>query len=236
MTEKTHIRATTPPGRAPQTDPKEGARKAGSEAQRLAGEARDAARSTLHDAKAAAEDRTEAAKGQAADEIARTARGLEAAADQLADAPLQRELLHEAADGLQQIARAVQGKSLGALVEDLADFGRRNPVAYLGGAALAGFTLARFARASAPTDAGDQGEHRADRSAGYGTSGSADYAGSSAYPAGQGRAGDYAGLSAGRGTAADPSSSPQTAADPVGGGTTTSPQSAADLSGESRDG
>ena len=155
MTDETDVREPVPPGRAPQTDLKEGAREAGSEVQRRAGEMRETARGALRDAKAAAEDRTEAAKGQAADEIARTARGLEAAADELADAPLQQELLREAADGLQQIARAVQGKSIGALVEDLSDFGRRNPVAYLGGAALAGFALARFARASAPQETAD---------------------------------------------------------------------------------
>jgi hypothetical protein len=33
---------------------------------------------------------------------------------------------------------------------ELSEFGRQNPVAYLGGAALVGFALARFARASTP--------------------------------------------------------------------------------------
>ena len=39
---------------------------------------------------------------------------------------------------------------VGDIVSDLAGFGRRNPVAYLGGATLAGFALARLAQASAP--------------------------------------------------------------------------------------
>ena len=64
--------------------------------------------------------------------------------------PLQQDLLREAADGLKQIAHAVEGKSLGAMAAELSNFGRQNPVAYLGGAALVGFALARFARASTP--------------------------------------------------------------------------------------
>ena len=114
---------------------------------------RDAAQSSLEDVKSAAADKTDELKGQTADEIARTARGLEAAADGLEGSPLQQDLLREAADGLKQIARAVQGKSIGAMVGDLSEFGRQNPLAYLGGAALAGFALARFARASSPEGA-----------------------------------------------------------------------------------
>ena len=64
--------------------------------------------------------------------------------------PLQQDLLREAAAGLKQIAHAVEGKSIGAMAGELSEFGRQNPVAYLGGAALVGFALARFARASTP--------------------------------------------------------------------------------------
>ena len=65
--------------------------------------------------------------------------------------PFQQDLLREAADGLKQIARAVEGKSIGRMAGELSEFGRQNPVAYLGGAALVGFALARFARASTPS-------------------------------------------------------------------------------------
>ena len=40
------------------------------------------------------------------------------------------------------------------MAADLSAFGRQNPVAYLGGAALVGFALARFARASTPSEQG----------------------------------------------------------------------------------
>ncbi len=131
----------------------ETARDVGSAAKERLHDLRDAAQSSLEDVKSAAADKTDELKGQTADEIARTARGLEAAADGLEGSPLQQDLLREAADGLKQIARAVQGKSIGAMVGDLSEFGRQNPLAYLGGAALAGFALARFARASSPDDA-----------------------------------------------------------------------------------
>ena len=89
-------------------------------------------------------------------------------------APFQQDLLREAADGLKQIAHAVEGKSIGTMVGELSEFGRQNPVAYLGGAALVGFALARFARASTPAgtnassasrfDAGPRNQLGAERS------------------------------------------------------------------------
>ena len=114
------------------------------------GDLRDAALSSLDEAKSAATEKAGEAKAQAADEIARTARGLEAAAEEMEGSPLQQDLLREAADGLKQIAHAVEGKSIGTMAAELSEFGRQNPVAYLGGAALVGFALARFARASTP--------------------------------------------------------------------------------------
>ena len=130
------------------------ARDAGAAAQERLGDLRDAARSSLDEAKSTATEKAGEAKAQAADEIARTARGLEAAAEEMEGSPLQQDLLREAADGLKQIAHAVEGKSIGTMAAELSEFGRQNPVAYLGGAALVGFALARFARASTPAETG----------------------------------------------------------------------------------
>jgi hypothetical protein len=121
------------------------------------------ARSALEDARTAAADKTTELKDVAVGEIDRTARGLEAAAAELEASPLQHDLLHEAAEGLKQISRAMQGKSIGTMVEELSDFGRRNPLAYLGGAALAGFALARFARASASEATADDRSREPDQ-------------------------------------------------------------------------
>ncbi|TPE51671.1 hypothetical protein [Amaricoccus solimangrovi] len=125
------------------------------EAKSVAGEslaeARDAARSGLEDAKAAVEDQARQASSSVADEIARTAEGLDAAAEKLGDSPLQRDFMRSAAGGLRNVSESLRDKSLGSMVGDLSEFGRRNPTAFLGVAALAGFAMARFARASAPT-------------------------------------------------------------------------------------
>ena len=146
------------------------------------GDLRDAARSSLDEAKSTATEKAGEAKAQAADEIARTARGLEAAAEEMEGSPLQQDLLREAADGLKQIAHAVEGKSIGTMAAELSEFGRQNPVAYLGGAALVGFALARFARASTPagTDAASEPPTMQGLGANSATSGrSADFAGGS---------------------------------------------------------
>ena len=134
----------------PESDLVQTAREAGAAAQERLGDLRDAALSSLDEAKSAATEKVEETKDQAAGEIARTAQGLEAAAEEMEGSPFQQDLLREAADGLKQIAHAVEGKSIGTMAGELSEFGRQNPVAYLGGAALVGFALARFARASTP--------------------------------------------------------------------------------------
>jgi hypothetical protein len=144
--------ATGAPSEATEGDVLQTAREVGAAAQERLGDLRDAAVSSLDEAKSAATEKAGEAKAQAADEIARTARGLEAAAEEMEGSPLQQDLLREAADGLKQIAHAVEGKSLGAMAAELSEFGRQNPMAYLGGAALVGFALARFARASTPAE------------------------------------------------------------------------------------
>ena len=117
MTEETDVPTgvAIPADKVGDTDLGQTARDVGSAAKERLHDLRDAAQSSLADAKAAAADKTEEVKGQTADEIARTAQGLEAAADQLEGSPLQQDLLREAADGLKQIAQAVQGKSIGAI-------------------------------------------------------------------------------------------------------------------------
>jgi hypothetical protein len=107
-------------------------------------------------AKARASETGEQAKEGAANEIERTAQALEAAADELEDSSMQRELFLEAAHGLMEVSDAVRGRSVGAIVNDLAEFGRRNPYGLIGGAALAGFAVARFARASTRPRSGYQ--------------------------------------------------------------------------------
>jgi hypothetical protein len=103
----------------------------------------------LDDARTAAERRADEGKEHAADQFAQTARALEDAADRVDAGTAQRQMLSQAAEGLMRISDSIRGRSLGDVVSDISDFGRRNPAAFLSGAALAGFALARFAVAGA---------------------------------------------------------------------------------------
>jgi hypothetical protein len=141
---------TSEAGKPPQGDLVQTAREAGAAAQDRLSDLGESVRSSFDEAKSTANEMAAETKDQAAGEIGRTARGFAAAADELEGSPLQQDLFREAADGLKQIAQAVEGKSIGEMAGELSEFGRQNPVAYLGGAALVGFALARFARASAP--------------------------------------------------------------------------------------
>ncbi|MEZ5866295.1 MAG: hypothetical protein R3D25_20265 [Geminicoccaceae bacterium] len=113
-----------------------------------------------------------AAKDTTASELSRTARALHSAAGDLdAGGPGQSQvpqsLLREAANGLDELARSLHGRSVGEMVGDLSAFGRQNPVAFMGGAALVGFALGRFARASErPVAAADHAARRRERAIG----------------------------------------------------------------------
>jgi hypothetical protein len=55
----------------------------------------------------------------------------------------------QAASGLDSISDALSRQSVDDLVHTVEDFARRQPAAFLGGAVLSGFVLARFAKSSA---------------------------------------------------------------------------------------
>lgn len=54
----------------------------------------------------------------------------------------------EAADGLDNLSRSIQERSLVNAADDLRDIGRRHPLLFVAGGLLAGLTLARFLKAS----------------------------------------------------------------------------------------
>ncbi|MCJ8139184.1 hypothetical protein [Falsirhodobacter halotolerans] len=110
---------------------------------------KDKAKAGLHDAKDAAIDKGESAKNRAADEISRTSDALRAAARELDDGSIQHQMFTEASNAVGSVSTALTDRSISEIVEDLAQFGRRNPAAVIGGAVLAGLIVSRFARASA---------------------------------------------------------------------------------------
>ncbi len=116
-----------------------------------AGEAAGEVRAALEDARDVAIDKAEATVDRTADDLSRAARALAAAARDVEGGGTPQKLLREASHGLMSLSEAMRGKSLSEMVGEVAEFGRRNPGAFLSGAALTGFALARFGVASHPS-------------------------------------------------------------------------------------
>jgi hypothetical protein len=92
-----------------------------------------------------AEEGKEAVAGQAsgfATAIRHAADDLEGTSPEIA------RHVRTAAESVEGISSALRDRSAGQLVQDVADFARRQPAAFFGVAAIAGFALARFAKSS----------------------------------------------------------------------------------------
>lgn len=143
---------------------------AGAAVDKAAERAFETASDAASSARDAAEKHAETARATAAEELTRTASALERAADGMDDGSgaMQRDLLREAAAGLTQVSKSIENKSVGQIAGELSDFGRENPAAFLGAAALAGFAIGRFVRSSAEGAASDRYGSAAPEGAPYG--------------------------------------------------------------------
>ncbi|MCR8826698.1 hypothetical protein [Pseudosulfitobacter koreensis] len=94
------------------------------------------------------------AKQTAADEVKDVASALRTAADELRSGSPQERTFSQIADGLADASDAVRGKDLSEIVNDVNGFAKRNPLMFLGGAALVGFAATRFAKASGTSGRG----------------------------------------------------------------------------------
>jgi len=119
-----------------------------SHASDLADKAKDEARTLAGDARSMAHDRAETYKNTAAGEATKVADALRKASDDLRDGSPQERAVGEIAAGLAGVADTIRDRDIGDLISDATDFARRNPAAFLGGAALLGFAASRFAKAS----------------------------------------------------------------------------------------
>ncbi|MDZ4370612.1 MAG: hypothetical protein U1C74_04230 [Phenylobacterium sp.] len=124
------------------------------QARELLGEAGSTLKHEAQSFAHAAQDRvrTEAQRGtQAAGKtLGDFANAVRRAGDELSEtdhSPASRLVL-KAADGLETFSRSIADKEPGDLLNAVRDFGRRNPMAFIGGAVLVGLALGRFARAS----------------------------------------------------------------------------------------
>jgi hypothetical protein len=96
----------------------------------------------------AATDQIEQQKRAASESIQAFAQAVRRASDELKDQDqtAAAQLIQQAAGGLESLSETLSNRSFGDMVEMARDFGRRNPMALAGGAALLGLALGRVAR------------------------------------------------------------------------------------------
>ena len=109
------------------------------QAEETANDMRDRARSVVDQQKHAAVGRVEG-----------VAHALRTASDELRDQgqPMVAEYSRYAAEGLESMAQSLDRRDVGDFVQSVEQFARDRPVAFLSGAMIAGFALARFMKSS----------------------------------------------------------------------------------------
>jgi hypothetical protein len=174
------------------------------EGEHLTDRARRKAGEMMHQAEESARDMGERArsavdqqKDAAAGRIEGVAHALRSASDDLEHRgqPMVAEYSRQVAEGLESMANWVSRRNIDDMVGGIEDFARQRPVAFMGGAMVAGFALARFmksssARRSRTGESDYRGEYR-------GTSGSY---GQGSYRQGMPRRSDYGGATGSSGS------------------------------------
>ena len=139
----------------PDTDMRQTGHEAGQDAKRSAERLADDARSTAEDLGGRARDeawsQAERARGGVATEMSGIAEALRKAAQDMRSGSPQERTFGQIAESLADASETIRDRDVGELAGDVSNFARRNPLAFLGGAALAGFAATRFAKASAST-------------------------------------------------------------------------------------
>lgn len=88
------------------------------------------------------------AKDTVADEVGDVATALRRASEELRGGSVQERILGQIAGTLADGSDALRDKDLGELIHSANRIARENPALFLGGAALLGFAISRFAKAS----------------------------------------------------------------------------------------
>ncbi|RVV98389.1 hypothetical protein EKE94_05555 [Mesobaculum littorinae] len=128
------------------------AQDARSGAEELASAAREKATDFAHDARDRAYEYGRETKNATADETSKVADALRKASSDLRDGSPQEKIFARLADGVADTADQMRGMELDEMAYELTSFARRNPAAFLGGAALLGFAAGRFLKSSARGD------------------------------------------------------------------------------------
>lgn len=120
-------------------------------ASEAAEEAKGVASSIAEQARARLNDIVDQQKSAGADKIAGVAKAAHSAADNLDQTnPHMARLVRSAADNVDKVAEDFRSRDIGEVLATVASFGRRQPVAFFGGAVLAGFLLSRFFKSDVP--------------------------------------------------------------------------------------
>ncbi|APG48024.1 hypothetical protein [Phaeobacter porticola] len=92
--------------------------------------------------------RAKQVQSHAAGEAESVARAADAAASELPQGSLQAQATQQLAQGLEQVAETIRTADLEKVLRDTGNFARKNPMLFLGGAALLGFAATRFLKSS----------------------------------------------------------------------------------------
>lgn len=120
-------------------------------AREKAGEIKQQAADTIDDMRHEARSSVDRQKDAAVGRVEGVAHALRRASDDLREQgqPMFAEYSRQAAEGLESMAGSLSRRNVDDLVEGVEDFARERPAAFLGGAVVAGFALARFMKSSA---------------------------------------------------------------------------------------
>ncbi len=137
-------------------------------AERLAEDARATAEKLSGRARDEAWSQAERARSGVATEMSGIADALRRAAQEMRSGSPQERTFGQIAESLADASDTIRDRDVGELANEVSRFARRNPLAFLGGAALAGFAATRFAKASArtPRDSRVGGDPESSRSSG----------------------------------------------------------------------
>lgn len=118
-----------------------------SAAREVCDDLRSKARDTAEEVKERASGFEEQQRGRMADEVSDVSNALRKAAEEMRSGSPQERTMSQIASTLADASESIRDKDLGEMASSLSDFARRNPIAYLGGAAVLGLAAARFAKA-----------------------------------------------------------------------------------------
>ncbi len=130
------------------TDIARTAREAGSAFGSVAADIRSAATDKIGEAVTAARTRADDAKAGVANDVNDVATALRRASEEMRGGSPQERTLGAIAGSLADVSESIRDKDLGEMLQMANKVARENPFLFLGGAALLGFAVSRYAKAS----------------------------------------------------------------------------------------